>query len=257
MSKKKSRPEEVLAREQEILSRPVRTDGVGEDPAVRAMLSETFTEGTNTEALDIALAMQQLLKGQASLLENDRKFSEELQHMRAKMAKIDEDAQRFEQDRERWLNEIQAAADKMRVSEEQVEKLKAVAANDLAAKIQAAKASVSLDRQAFDDALAHEPKETITSPGIVEIVMQNGAPVAQLFNEEIRIKHRRWVLRPGVPVEVPHSVAEMYRNRKRSEQETAERQKAMMANMESSKLAERMKEIDNQFGSSTAHLGES
>lgn len=256
MAKRKVRPEDVAAREREILTKKVRTDGEGEDPAVRAMLSNQFTEGTNAEALDIALAMQQLLKGNAALLENDRKFADELNALKAKMAKIDDDAARWEHDRERWLNEIMDRAEKLRVRESELDKIQAEAAVDMANKIQEAKAHVVINQQMFDEALSKEPKETITSPGVVEIVMENGSPVAKLFNEEIRIKHRRWILRPGVPTELPKSVAEMYRNKKRSEQETAERQKAMMANMESGKLAQKMKDIDTKFGSSTAHLGE-
>lgn len=248
---RKNKPSEQ--KEQEALQSIVRTDGRGEDPAIKALLSPKFVEGTNKEALEIAIALQQILKGQ-SLME--QKFSDELSHIRQKMADMDRDAERWEMDRQRWLDEINAAADNLRATGEELEKIKAHASVDMQKKVEEARASIIVDKQMFDAALAREPKESVTSPGVVMTVMENGAQVAKLYPEEICIKHRRWILQPGVPQELPLSVANVLRNRRKSAAETAERQAAMKKNMEYSELDARLREIDKKYKSSSVHLGD-
>ena len=64
------KPQRDIQREQEALNSMVRTDGVGEDPAVKALMSDDFTEMSEAEALDVKLALQQIIRGQTAMLNN-------------------------------------------------------------------------------------------------------------------------------------------------------------------------------------------
>ena len=95
--------ERDLVREQEVLSSQVRLDGKGEDPAVAALLSPEFETMSNTEALNVALALQQLVRGVNSLLDNDKIMGEEISKLKARMDAQDRDARLWEEDRKKFL----------------------------------------------------------------------------------------------------------------------------------------------------------
>lgn len=238
-----------LVRQQEVLSSKINMSGEGEDPAIKALVTK-FPEASNQEALEIALALQTLVRGQASMMEQQKTLSDELAKLRAKMADIDRAAEKWDTNREDFLNEVAARADKLRATGTAKDTLIANASNDLQRKIGEAKAQAVVDKQMFDAALAAEPKELVISPGVPMTIVQGGQPIAILANEEVRIKHRRWIFQPGVPQEVPLSVASTLRDRRRKESETRERQRAMMQNMESNKLEAEMQKIDARYGTS-------
>jgi hypothetical protein len=80
--KRRYEPKRDLAREQAVLSTPVRSDGVGEAPAVQAVLSDSFLEMSNLDALNVALALQELIKGQNSLLANQERYNAEIEKLK-------------------------------------------------------------------------------------------------------------------------------------------------------------------------------
>lgn len=233
----------------EVLSKQVRSDGVGEHQVVQDLLSDKFTKGSNREALEISLALQQLVRGQTSLLENQQALGHEISKVRERMDRIDRDTEKWEKDREGFIQEVLDKAESLKP----VNKDKAVAdgvqmyQNALAE----ATAQVAVKRLKFADQLARSPKVTVISPGEIVQVIENGSPVSKLMNEVVRIKHMQWVLPAGVPTEVPEIVAEVLKNRRRGQQETAERQALMMKNMESGKLNDAWNAINNKYHSPT------
>ena len=64
----KKTPVRDLNKEQEVLESSVRTDGVGEDPAIKALLSDDFISAPDSEALQVALALQEIIRCKTSLL---------------------------------------------------------------------------------------------------------------------------------------------------------------------------------------------
>lgn len=245
MKKKRLTGGERKQREETILNSLVRVDGAGEDPAVRAL--QQMPEASNSEGLEIALALQKLIRGQDSLLENDTRFSTELSRLRERMDAMDRQAEKWEADRQQFVEDMVRKADKLRLSEEGQERVRAQAGIDLAEATRQARVSMAMDRKAFDEFLAKEPLVGVVSPGKVITVNEGGQPSARLMPEEVRVKHRVFVFPPGRLVEVPKSVSEILASRHRSEEETAERQAALSNNMESGKLEQKMKEIDAKY----------
>lgn len=245
--KKKLSADEQRQREENAWDSKVRPDGVGEDPAIQAL--QNFGEKSNVEAFDIALQLQQIIRGQNSMLANYEKMSDQIAKMRQRMAAMDEQAAKWETDRQRWLEEVTARADRVRLTEEGQEKARAQAGIDLAAETQKARARITVDRAEYDAWLKTQPFETVVSPGKVIMVSEGGQQTAKLIAEEVRVKHRIWQFPPGVPKDVPAPIAQILRDRRRSEAETQERMDAMKRNMESSLLEQKMKEIDNKYGS--------
>ncbi|MBT9138476.1 MAG: hypothetical protein DDT31_01041 [Syntrophomonadaceae bacterium] len=91
------------AHEREVLSSKVNPTGAGEDAPVRDVLSPEFAHKSDSEALDTVLALQQIIRGQSSLLANIDKFGEELIHLRERMNKYDKAAEAWKKDQQGFL----------------------------------------------------------------------------------------------------------------------------------------------------------
>lgn len=233
--------EDRIAREQEALNSLVRTDGKGEDPVVRDALSSQFTEGSNQQAAEIAIALRELLSGQKAQ-------SEEIAKIRARMDAIDKASEKWENDRQRFLDDINAQADKIRGNQVTQDRAKAEAVQQLKAEMANQKLNLITERRLFDEFLERQPTETIVSPGVLITINENGAQVAKLLPEEVRIKHRVFLLPPGVPMDLPKPVAEIIRDRRRLEKSTKARQEALAKNLELGELDKVMKKIDEESG---------
>lgn len=245
--KKKLTPDEARQHQENAFSSLVRSDGVGEDPAIQAL--QGFEKKTNLEAFEIALALQNIVRGQNSLLANQEKMSEQIAKMRKRMAEMDAQAEKWENDRQRFIDEVTARADRVRLTEAGQEQARAKAGIDLVEATRLARADITISREKYDTWLKTQPLETVVSPGKVVTVTENGAQVAKLIPEEVRIKHRTWIFRPGIPTDVPKPIADVLRSRRLSEEETRERMAVMAKNYESSELERRMKEIDAKYKS--------
>lgn len=230
------------AESEEILNKPVRLDGKGEDPIVQALLSDKFVEGTNTEAFDIAAGMQQLLRGMSVL---DTKMNQQYQEIRARMDAMDKAAEEWETNREKFIEDVLSRAG----SPTDKDVVAGMSAYTTA--LASAKAEAVNDRLTFAHKVSQMPKETITSPGEVVMAVEGGATVAKIIPEVIRIKNLSWTLAPGVPTEVPKVVAEVFRQRRASEQEDKARRELLSRNLQSEKLADEWNKLNTQFGSPT------
>lgn len=245
MPRRKVTKEERHQHEQEVLSAQVRLDGIGEDRVIADL--NRIPEMSNVEATKVALQLQHLVRGENSLIAQQQ--TELMNRLMEKMEIMDRVAARWEEDRVRFNEQITSMADRLRLSEAGQEQARAQAGIDLAKATQEARASMVMDKQRYDTFLAHEPQVTVVSPGVVTLVTENGAPSAKLLPEEIRVKHRRFVLPPGIPVSLPQSIAEVYQSRTLSRAETQEREAVLKMNLESGKLEERMREIDRKYRS--------
>lgn len=245
MAKRKITTGERHNRENEVLNSQVRLDGIGEDGPVADLAR--LPEMSNVDAAKVALQLQQLIRGENSILGQQQ--TELMNRLMEKMEAMDRMAAKWESDRLRYVEEMTAMADRLRKSEDAQEKARAQAGIDLARATQEARASMALDKRAYDEFLAKEPKVTVVSPGVIMTVTENGSPTAKLMPEEIRVKHRRFVLQPGIPIDLPKSIADVYNSRVRSRAETREREEVLKMNLESGKLEERMREIDAKYGS--------
>jgi hypothetical protein len=92
-------------------------DGVGEDPAVKALVDGTFEKASNLNALDISLMLQQIVRGQTSILHNQDQQAQELAKLREKMDRYDKDAEKWEKDKEKFIDEVNKRAEEFRIDD--------------------------------------------------------------------------------------------------------------------------------------------
>ena len=97
---------------------------------------------------------------------------------------------------------------------------------------------------AFRQKIKDEPKVMVISPGQLITTMDHGHQVTKIMAEEVRIADMRWVLPPGVPVEVPVTVAGVLAQRRASQIETGKRQEMLGKHMEATKLAEEWAKVE-------------
>ena len=257
----KRRLEDVLeskrdfAREAAVEQTQIRLDGVGEHPAIQAAASPEFATMSNQEAFQISLAIQELVRGQASILQNQQALSENLARVNEKMMKYDEDARKWEEDRVKFIEDINRQADKLRITDPS--KRAEMSAKVMEEERRATEMAAALHKSnqlRFRDKIENAPKVRIMSPGIMETGRIGDQPVTRIVPEVIRIKNFEWKLPPGVPVEVPDFVAKRYEEIQRGRAELEERQNALSADRnnggmsEASEVSREMARINTKYG---------
>ena len=248
-----------LAREEAVMNTPIRLDGVGEHPAIQAAASPEFATMSNVDALQIALQLQDIAKGQASILQNlsanQAILTEQVVRMNERMKKYDEDAEKWNTDREKFLQDINEKANKLRITDP-------TKRADMAAKVMAeeqqmlqiARAEKEVNKLKFKDLIERSPKVTVVSPGVMESGRIGEQQIVRLAPDVIRIKEYEWKLYPGVPTQVPDFVARRFEQIQASRQELAERQGALSVdrnngNMTTSEeVKKEMARIDQKYG---------
>lgn len=228
-----------------------------DDPAVKAMKSEEFATMSNEKAFDVALAIQQILRGQGSLLENQDKFAEELRQMKAKMSKYDEDAAKYESNSQKFIEEVMAKAEKLIAAGSTKDKIIARGSAEFAEAKKQARAKNSVDNLKFVESLRTMPKVEVTSPGVWEMVSgPGGSVVPTLYSEVVRIKNKQWVLAPGVPTMVPKVVADLLKTKARSARMNAELRAAMDGHLETNEMNAEIRKIQAKYGERSVLPGE-
>lgn len=253
---RKKRPQD-LNPESEALNAQVNLSGAGEDPAIKALLSDEFATMPNTEAVNVALMLQQIVRGQNAILENQTIMGDELSKLKSRMDSMDKDSLRWEEDRQKFLTEAAENAERLRIKDpDELERFQAKQANYIQNEIQSAVANSTVDKLRFDSLLASQPKEMITSPG--RMVMKNvrGVQQATMEPETIRIRHRVWVLPPNMPVEVPKLVADEYRQRIKDRNESAQRKSILNADapLDNVQMAQKWNEISKKSNPSSEQM---
>jgi hypothetical protein len=209
--KRRTKLEMQKARELEMLNSTVRINGAGEDQVIKDLLSPKFVDLPDAGAARIAVALDALLKGQSMQAEAMTKLYD-------KMEKYDADARRWEEDKVKFMEDwSRKAEEKLAGLDKDV--LEAKTADITKKAYAAARAQNASAKLAFNQKIAMEPKVTVTSPGVA-VQTRDGMMVEP---EVIRIKHMQWILQPGVPTEVPFSVAEVIKSKRRFKSEGEER----------------------------------
>ena len=253
MPRKKSKPVDNLAQQMEVLNTPVRKDGVGESSLIQAVVGNQFAEATNKDAIELAMLLQQVIRGQNSLLSKQDEMAEEINKLRGKMDGFDKAAKAWEDDRAGFLERVKERAEDLRIENpEQLAAMRAKAAQDVMREIQAQKADTSISRMRFEQGLNTQEKEMIMSPGRVATVNQGGVIHQVIEPEVIKIKHMSWTLQPGVPQLVPKLVANEFRSRQKIRNDTNERKALLNANVpqENMVVAQRWNDLNRKNGSS-------
>jgi hypothetical protein len=248
---KKSKRSSTSPTSDEALNRPIDTTGNDPSPVVNALMSNDFIQASNLDGSQIALLLQQIVRGQDSLLSNQQQMQDEIRLLKEKQERIDMEAVERFAAQKKDIEGILHKASKLKATGDKKDRIVAKGAKMFTDAIKTARASQSSDRLAFEKKMASEPQEMVVSPGQLITAMEGGAQVAKIIPEEVRIKHKLWLLQPGVPTMVPQSVAELLRNRRASQAETAARKELLGKNMEASKLAAGWNNIQ---GSKTADM---
>ena len=209
-------------RQHEALDAQVRLDGQGEDPAVKALLSDEFATMSNVDALSIARQLQEIIRGQAVM-------GEQFSRLNQRMNAMDEAQLKWEQDKTKFLEKISNMADRMMLPEAKQAELRAKESNRLQGLVKEKKANAHVERLSMIDKLSREPKETVVAPGDIVMVRKGGQTVPVLAPLTINLYGIKYVLPPGKPVEVPASVASRFRNIMAMREETEARKELLDA----------------------------
>jgi len=224
------------AEQAEILSKPVRLDGVGEDPVIQALTDEKFVDMPDLEAASVGAMLRELIRGKAEDRKTQQKMEEELRAMRAWMAERDEAAKQYEDDPVKFAMDVNNRADNLRVSGLARDKIQAKAGEDIRNFAKEAKAkadmTAAIELQNFRDKVAKAPKVTVYSSGKQQRLRVGDSFVTKSLPETIDVavgkKTFRWTLNPGKPAQVPDFIATEYYNRKTMDAKRDEIKEALM-----------------------------
>jgi len=239
-----------IEREQNIMSTPVGSllDS-GEGEIVKKLLEMKSTM-SSSQWTEVALLLQKLLRGPASLLENqgNPEAAQELSAIRVKAAAEDKALEAWNKDSQKFIEEVVDKSEKLIPNETTKEKLIAKGVKIYQEARNNAVASASSKRLLVIDALRNGPKETINVVGDVETVIVNGQPQAKIAPVVVSLGNQlNYKLEPGTQT-VPKIIADRYHQMERSHQELIARQNALSENLEQGVLSRRLNKINRDFG---------
>jgi len=189
-----------------------------ENRAVQALKSDEFSEMPDSEALDVALQLQVLLRGQEALLsridqqsQDNVALADELTRLKQHYGQIAQSEQRWKDDRAKMMEEWRTMAEKAQadLTSEDKARYQVRAAQDLQTGIQYAKANNAMQSAKLKQVVKDAPTVEITRPGI-PISTPEGVKV---MAEEVRLADMLWVFQPNVPQRVPEPVAVLLQQR--------------------------------------------
>jgi len=220
--------------------------GGNSDPAINALVSEEFIQMSNLDVSQIALLLQQVVRGQNSLMSMAQKNSEDIIRLKERQEQIDKESIERIATQRTEIEDILNRAEKLKATGGKKDKLIAKGVKQYQDAVKHARASQTTDRLIFEKKMAAEPQEYVVARGQLMTVMEHGQQVVRIAAEEIRIKHKMWQLQPGIPTKVPQSVAQVLRDRYASQDQTEKLKGALSKQMHANKLAE---EWNKQQGS--------
>ena len=242
-SKKLSAAEQA-AREAEILGKPINPTGEGEHEAIKKLMSPEFERMSNLDAAQVALMLQEIVRGQNSLLARYDETNVEIARIRERQDQADREIAARLEANQKFIEEVLERAEDLKRTGAENDKLIANGVAQFQEARSKAVASKAAKNIAFRQKVNSEPKVLVISPGQLVTTMEMGSQVAKIIAEEVRIADMRWVLPPGVPVEVPQTVAAVLAERRASQIETAKRAELLSRNLETTKLAQEWSKIE-------------
>jgi len=190
-------------REQEFLNSEVRQDGVGEDEFVKALIYE-LPNASEAEAKEIAFAVQQRLRGDASLLDSPE-LSDTLEGIRLEAAEIDKAAEDWARNEQGFVEDTFRRAPKL--TDRQKENLAMKGKKQWKDSVTYLRAGKHVKQLKMQDKLQREPLEEIHVMGKPAVIGGR----RRLLPVDVRILGMSFKLVPGIH-NVPRTVAIAYRD---------------------------------------------
>jgi hypothetical protein len=238
-----------LRKEEEFLSQEVDLNNLGDygtDALLKAIVYD-LPSASEAEAIEYALALQKKLRGEASLLENPE-MSDTIQAIREEAREIDKAAEAFERSKESFVDSVLAGAPQM--SDKQRERLRAKGMQDFKRAIQSVRAGKATKRLKLMEMLRTAPEEEIAVAGRPRHTSQG----LVIEPDVVSIMGVSLQLTPGVH-KVPKPIADAYRNMLETRQQKAKKEALLegkgsqMGTYEQSTLAQKLAEVNQEFGS--------
>ena len=196
--KKKLSAADQAQKEAEALASTIRTDGQGEHPAVQALMSPEFEKMSNLDASQIALMLQQIIRGEMSLISQQNNI--QIAQLRERQDQADREiAERFES-QQKFIEEVLDRAEKIQRTGEAKDQLIANGVAEYTKAKHNAVAEMTMSNLAFRKKLNSEKKVPYISPGQLVTVMENGQQVPRIIPEEVHIKDIHMRIPAGVPI---------------------------------------------------------
>jgi len=204
MARKKKDEMNTPAEQAEILDKPVRLDGVGEDPAIQAMASEAFTKMNDEEAMGVALAVAKIFRGQIQA-----EIDGSLAQMKQLVNQMEQTAKQYEEDRVKFAEDIFNRAEQMRKNGNGA--VSSVKGAELMQQAMAEARAIGAQRRfELEQKVINAPKIKFVHPGEQRTVMRGGNKVTEVRPFVIAHEHLTFVCPPNKPVEIPDFVYEAY-----------------------------------------------
>jgi len=204
-----------------------------------------MVDATELEAVDLALQLQKVARGKASLLENPG-LGDVVSKMREEAANRDRAAAAFEANQQGFIEGMFNKGERIKRTGAEVERIKAKASNDMSVNIQQARINQGLKRKKLEYDIKVAPTEKIYVHGVNTLLGGSRSGQWELWPEEIRIGHLVWYLEQGEH-EVPKPVAEAYRQKLKSREEGAARKKALSRFSEDGVLTREWDTINKKY----------
>ena len=239
MGKPKSQRKSV-GEQADTLEKPIRMDGVGEDPAIQALVSDDFVKMSNQDALAVATAVAKLVYGN---------IEKDLVKLTDRMVKMDDDQRRWMEDRDRWIKEMDARMERTLKSSDG-EKAAAKGSDLMKQAMEEVKAEAVQRRLAIDARVANARKITVSSQGVPVRVRIGDSFDVKYDPEVIRYEHLTYVLRRGEYVEVPDFIYEDWMKRQAQVRDRDDKLKNALKKMGNfDDVIRAAPEVDPEYGS--------
>ncbi len=216
-------------------------------PAVRALAD--LPGASEVEALGITEMLVELMRKVDDVGERQSEQGQHIEKLYQRAAERDAAVAAYERNQEEFLDKIKARSERYEVSPSEQARMKARAMKEAGELSNIKRVQTRLTAIAYKEQLKQEPTETIISTGIPELIGQPGGqpPKYVVRPESIRVNGIEYWLPVSKPIEVPKSIAELFRQRQRSNEENAERKKALSNWQELPNLKNTLGDIDARY----------
>lgn len=196
----------TTAEQQAVLDTPINPTGVGEAPAIKALLSDEFSKMNDLDAAAVAIAVAKIVRG---VLKEE--LDGTMGAMTAKIAEMEKTAKAWEADRLKFAQEMHDLAEKNRVTDrEKVPNLEIKGAQLMEKARAEAQAEQMIRRAKIDDMVRTAPKVTMVHSGHPMVVRIGETKQTIVKPHEIHYEHLVFKLPPNEPVEIPRFIYEAY-----------------------------------------------
>jgi hypothetical protein len=219
------------AEQQAILDKPVNPTGVGEDQAIKDLLSDKFVGMNDMDAAQIAIAVAKIVRG---VLKEE--LDGTMGAMQNKIAEMEKTAQLANDNIMKYAQDMYNLAEKNRVTDrEKVPGLEVKGAELMAKAREEARAAAIIRKAEIDDMVKRAPTIKLMHSGHEKTVRVGGVKQTIVEPHIIRFEHLTYKLPPNEMVDIPDFIAKAYME----EQEKAK---------ERNKLREVLKDGKNHYG---------